>query len=180
MPVVCDTPAASTGDITKSLQGFFDEINRLEKFADGYIDPVLNRIVNMDKEINKVSKEISGAMSGIVRKARNKLFEEINDKVDSAIDFLDPDKLIKDLEIKKAKDDVFCLIENILNGLKNFVSDFIKGLLGNILNIPLCAAEQFLSGLMSILHIKLKVSSVSYKHLPAHETGRNQVCPHLL
>jgi len=156
VPVVCDTPAASTGDITKSLQGFFDEINRLEKFADGYIDPVLNRIVNMDKEINKVSKEISGAMSGIVRKARNKLFEEINDKVDAAIDFLDPDKLIKDLEIKKAKDDVFCLIENILNGLKNFVSDFIKGLLGNILNIPLCAAEQFIGGLMSNLTDKIQ------------------------
>jgi hypothetical protein len=156
VPVVCDTPAASTGDITKALQGFFDEINRFEKFADGYIDPVLNRIVDMDVEINKVSKEISGAMSGIVRGARLNLFKEINEKVDGAIDFLDPNHLIKNLEIKKAKDDIFCLIENVLNGLKDFVGDFIKGLLGNILNIPLCAAEQFLSGLMSNITDKIQ------------------------
>ena len=156
VPVVCDTPAASTGDITKALQGFFDEINRFEKFADGYIDPVLNRIVDMDVEINKVSKEISGAMSGIVRGARLNLFKEINEKVDDAIDFLDPDYLIKNIEIKKAKDDIYCLIENVLNGLKNFVGDFIKGLLGNILNIPLCAAEQFLSGLMSNITDKIQ------------------------
>jgi len=156
VPVVCDTPKSATGDITKSLQGFFDEINRLEKFADGYIDPVLNRIVNLDKEIDKVSKEISGAMSGIVRGARLNLFKEINEKVDSTISFLDPDFLIKNLEIKKAKDDAYCLMENVLNGLKNFVGDFIKGLLGNILNIPLCGAEQFISGLMSNLTDKIQ------------------------
>ena len=156
VPVVCDTPASATGDITKSLQGFFDTVNKLEKFGDGYIDPVLNRIVRMDKEIDKVSKEISGAMSGIVRGARLNLFKEINEKVDSTISFLDPDFLIKNLEIKKAKDDAYCLIENLLNGLKNFVGDFIKGLLGNILNIPLCAAEQFIGGLMSNLTDKIQ------------------------
>ncbi len=156
VPVVCDTPKSATGDITKSLQGFIDKINKFQKYQDGYIDPVLNRIVNLDKEINKVSEEISGAMSGIVRKARNKIFEEINDGVDDMIDFLDPDKLIKDIEIKKKKDDIFCLIENILNGLKDFVGDFIKSLLGNILNVPLCAAEQFISGLMSNLTDKIQ------------------------
>ena len=150
-PEICENSNKKTGKITKSLQKFFDKINKLEKFADGYIDPVLNKIVNIDKEIDKVSQEISNAMSGIIRGARFKLFDEINQKVDDAIDFLDPDKLIKDLEIKKAKDDIYCAIENILNGLKNVVGDFLKSLIGNILNMPLCAAEQFLSGLMSKL-----------------------------
>ena len=63
--------------------------------------------------------------------------------------FLKPDFLKKQIEAKKLKDGVYCAMENILNGLKNVVGDFLKGLIGNILNAPLCAAEQFLSGLMS-------------------------------
>ena len=161
-PEICENSNKKTGKITKSLQKFFDKINKLEKFADGYIDPVLNKIVNIDKEIDKVSQEISNAMSGVIRGARFKLFDEINQKVDDAIDFLDPNKLLKDLEIKKAKDGIYCAIENVLNGLKNVVGDFLKGLLGNILSFPLCAAEQFLSGLMSKLNfdIQFKISGM--------------------
>tara|TARA_B100000683_G_scaffold225525_1_gene224127 strand:- start:674 stop:1768 length:1095 start_codon:yes stop_codon:yes gene_type:complete len=40
-------------------------------------------------------------------------------------------------------------MENILNGLKSFVGKFLKELLGKLINVPLCAAEQFLGGLIS-------------------------------
>ena len=68
----------------------------------------------------------------------------------------DKDFLEKSIETKKKKDEIFCAIENILNGLKNVVGDFLKGLIGNILNAPLCAAEQFLSGLMSKLTMDIQ------------------------
>ena len=160
LPELCENPEKSTGNISKSLQKFFDKVNKLEKFSDGYIDPVLNKIVNIDNEIDKASQEISNAMSGVIRGARFKMFEDINKKVDDAVDFLKPDFLKKQIEAKKLKDGVYCAIENVLNGLKNVVGDFLKGLLGNILNIPLCAAEQFLSGLMSKLNfdIQLKIA----------------------
>ena len=160
LPELCENPEKSTGNISKSLQKFFDKINKLEKFSDGYIDPVLNKIVNIDGEIEKASQEISNAMSGIVRATRFKMFEDINKKVDDAVDFLKPDFLKKQIEAKKLKDGVYCAIENVLNGLKNVVGDFLKGLLGNLLNIPLCAAEQFISGLMSKLNfdIQLKIA----------------------
>ena len=51
------------------------------------------------------------------------------------------------LEVKKQQDTIYCLMENVINGLKNFVSDFLKGMVGNLLQMPLCAAEQFISGL---------------------------------
>ena len=154
-PDKCEDSQQKSGGIAKGLQKFFEKVNKLEKFSDGYIDPVLNKIVDIDEEIDKATDEISQAMSGIIRGARFKLFEDINKKVDDAIDFLSPDYLIKSLEVKKAKDGVFCAIENILNGLKNMVGNFLKGLLGNLLNIPLCAAEQFMAGLMSMLNFRI-------------------------
>ena len=150
-PEICENPEKKTGKIAKSLQKFFDRINQLEKFSDGYIDPVLNKIVDIDREIAKASKEISNGMAGIIRGARFKLFEEINEAVDDAVDFLTPDFLQKQIDAKKQKDGIYCAIENILNGLENVIKDFLKSLIGNILNMPLCAAEQFLSGLMSKL-----------------------------
>ena len=150
-PEVCTNPIKKTGEIAKTLQKFFDRVNELEQFSDGWIDPVVNKIVDMNELIDDASQEISGAMSGVIRTARFEMFKEINSAVDEAVDFLTPDFLEKSIEAKKQKDGIFCAIENILNGLKKVIGDFLKGLLGNILNIPLCAAEQFLSGLMSKL-----------------------------
>ncbi len=155
LPEICSDPSKKSGNIAKGLQKFFDKVNKLEKFSDGYIDPVLQKIVDIDEEIEKATQEISQAMGGIIRGARFKLFEKINEKVDEKINFLTPDFLKKSIESKKLKDGVFCAIENVLNGLKNVVGNFLKGLLGNILNAPLCAAEQFLSGLMSLLNFSI-------------------------
>lgn len=155
-PEVCEDSKKKTGKISKALQKFFDTVNKLDKFSDGYIDPILNKIVNMDQVIADASQEISGAMAGIIRGARFELFKEINDKVDDALDFLTPDFLEKSTETKKKKDEIYCAIENIINGLKNVIGDFLKGLIGNILNAPLCAAEQFLSGLMSKLTMDIQ------------------------
>ena len=92
-PEVCEDSKKKTGKISKALQKFFDTVNKLDKFSDGYIDPILNKIVNMDQVIADASQEISGAMAGIIRGARFELFKEINDKVDDALDFLTPDFL---------------------------------------------------------------------------------------
>jgi len=145
----CEDAKEKQSGISKALQKFFDKVNSLEKFSDGYIDPALGKIVNMDIQIDKASQEISGAMAGIVRGVRYKAFEEINEKVDEFVDFLKPDFLQKQIEAKKLKDGFYCAMENVLNGLTNFVKKFLKGLVGNIVNIPLCAAEQFMGGLMA-------------------------------
>ena len=72
------------------------------------------------------------------------MFSEINKRVDDAVGFLDPAHLIKQLEVKKQTDAIYCLMENFLKGLKNFVGDFLKELLGKLVNAPLCLAEKFI------------------------------------
>ena len=64
------------------------------------------------------------------------------------MDFLDPNFLAKQIGIEKAKDGIYCLLQNIIKGLKNLLTKAIKGLIGKLLNFPLCAIESFLSGIL--------------------------------
>ena len=137
------------GEVAKELQNFIGIVTGLEKYKDAYIDPVVNKFVNMDKLVDKFSIKIAGGMSGVVREARKQMFSEINKRVDDAVGFLDPAHLIKQLEVKKQTDAIYCLMENFLKGLKNFVGDFLKELLGKLVNAPLCLAEKFIGGLMN-------------------------------
>ena len=152
----CIKPAGMGGEITKKLQGFMDRVNELEQVKDGYVDPVLGTIVNMDKMVDKAAREIDGALSGVVRKARTEMFKTINEGVEQSLSFLDPANLIKELEIKKQEDSIFCLIENFLKGLQNMIKNFLKELLGKLINMPLCAAENFLGGLFSDIANKIQ------------------------
>ena len=152
----CATPGGAMGEVSKVLQAFVDEVSGLEKFEDKHIDPVLNRIVDMDKLIEKASNKIAGGFSATIRQARKEMLKEVDDQVSKAISFLDPSHLIKNLEVRKQTDQVYCLIENVINGLKDFVGDFLKGMVGNLLQFPLCAAEQFLGGLISGISDKIQ------------------------
>ena len=152
----CIAPSGALGEASKVLQSFIDEVSGLEKFQDKHIDPVLNRIVDMDKLILKASNKIAGGFSATIRQARKEMLKEVDDQVSKAISFLDPAHLIKNLEIRKQTDQVYCLIENVLNGLQSFVGDFLKGLVGNLLQFPLCAAEQFFGGLISGISDKIQ------------------------
>ncbi len=152
----CVPPAGMGGEITKKLQTFMDRVNQLEQIKDGYVDPVLGTIVDMDKMVAKAAKEVEGALSGVIRKARTELFKTINEGVEQAVSFLDPENLIKELEIKKQEDSIFCAIENFLKGLQNMIKNFLKELLGKLINMPLCAAENFLGGLFSDIANKIQ------------------------
>ena len=163
----CISPGGAMGEVAKVLQSFVDEVSGLEKFQDKHIDPTLNRVVDMDKLITKASNKIAGGFSATIREARKEMLKEVDDQVSKAISFLDPSHLIKNLEVRKQTDRIYCLIENIINGLKNFISDFLKGMIGNLLQFPLCAAEQFLGGLISSITDKIQgligpaISSIS-------------------
>lgn len=147
--VKCDVPKSAMGDVAKTMSSFIEVIKGLEETKEGFIDPILNRAVNIDKIIGEVSDRISGNMSGFIRRARSDLFQKIDEEVGKALTFLSPDNLIKKIELKKQKDIAYCLMENVINGLRDMIGGFLKGMLGKIINFPLCAAEQFLGGLIS-------------------------------
>ena len=145
----CKAGQGFMSDVARVLASFVEVTNGLKEFKSGYIDPVLGLISDIPALIRQASSIISGAFASLFRLARKFLFEEIYKIVESIIDFLVPESFLKDIAIKKAVDTIFCVIENIIKGITNFVSDFLTQMIGKFANLPLCAAEGFIGGLIN-------------------------------
>ena len=148
----CVDPTKAFSDVGKEMKGFMKLLENLESGPSGYIDKMFNKIIpfsEFDKIVDKAAAKITGGLSVAVRLGRKELFSQINKKVDDALDFLEPGFLLKKIGIEKQLGAIQCLTENLLGGLKGVVGDLLKGLAGNLLQFPLCAAEQLIGGLIS-------------------------------
>ena len=145
----CKKGKGFLSDIAKTLVSFSAVMRGLQQYKSGYIDPVLGQIKNIPALISQTADIIAGAFSTGIRLARKYLFQEINTKVQALISFLVPDSLLKDIAVSKAIDTIYCIIEKIVKGLKGFVEKFLNELIGKVVNLPLCAAEAFVGGLIA-------------------------------
>ena len=152
----CEDAKERQSKIAKDLQEFFDKLQKWKKTKEGFVDPILGRLVDIDEELDKVSKLLSGGFSFIIRGVRKDLFTKINDKINEKVNFLSPTFLEDSLKAKKLKDGLYCAMENIIKGLQELIKKFLKELIGKLVNIPLCAAEQFMSGLLAGVTDKLQ------------------------
>ena len=151
----CVTANNSFSDVSKEMKNFMGILQNLEATVDGgYIDKVFNKLIpidEFDKIVDKAASKITGGLSVAVRLGRQEMFREVNERVDSALNFLEPDYLMRKMGIEDELGAIECLTENLLGGFKGVVTDLLKSLGGNLLNFAPCAAEQLLAGLSSKL-----------------------------
>tara|TARA_B100000927_G_scaffold176183_1_gene141985 strand:- start:744 stop:2981 length:2238 start_codon:yes stop_codon:yes gene_type:complete len=160
-------PKNVLSDATKAMSTFTKKMQNLEpigigKDAGGFIDKVFNIKIpkeEFDISLKKVAKEISGAVSVNMRVAKVEMLKEINNAVDSKLDFLDPSFLMKKLKIEDKNSDFHCAVENILGGLDNTISDLLKQTIGKAVSIPICVAESMLAGVISDLTEKINTKT---------------------
>ena len=154
----CTKPAQVMSDAIKEMKGIISYVERLEPTPFGYVDKIFNIPVpteEFDKLLGKVSSKIGGALSVNLRLAKAEMMVKINDTVDSALKFTEPDYLLKKLKIDDKLGELSCLFENILGGLGNMIKNLLKQTLGKLVSLPLCAAENFLGGLISDITDKI-------------------------
>lgn len=146
------------GRITQILQDFIGSIAILEKGITGFVNPVLNKIVDVTSQIKSVASQIGGIVKLIINSIRSSLFKcivslfkavlGINKKVDPAHAAVDP-------AAKKATqtilDTIYCLLENLIDEIIDFIANMLAAMIGNIVNPSLCAAEQFVSAILAKL-----------------------------
>ena len=131
------------GDLSKML------IN-VEKYGDFYYDAITGLQLDFDAEMALITKKIGGVMGAKVNGIRDTIFSSVEEKVNSFTNKLIPEDLKTQFAegVRGVMGTMYCLFENLIGGLKDTIGNFLKTLVGKLLNAPLCAAEQILGALL--------------------------------
>ena len=87
----------------------------------------------------------------MMQNLRNWLLDKIRTAIQLLIDTLFPTlaKNIKNTIIGQIIDNVLCAFKGIIGNLGSLIGDFLFELVGKVVNVPLCAVQQFTNGLIN-------------------------------
>lgn len=139
------------GQITQILQDFIGFTNGLQKYANAYIDPVLNEIVDIKNSIKSVAYNIAGVIRSIVNSIRSGLIKCIMSLFKKLIGELVPcpQQAIVAQATMRITDILFCLFEKLIPTLLDFIEDLLTDLVDNVFAAPICAIEQWTAGILT-------------------------------
>ena len=151
------------GDISQALTDFVAFASVLESFQGNFIDPLTNAIVDMEQQIRDtaravqriIKKALNNIRTGLIKRIMGlfKIFASIGKKLNPLDFFLGP---AAQKAFKKIIKIIFCLFDTIFGDLLPFITNLIKGLLGRVINVGICAVEQFTSGIVGKLMDMIK------------------------
>ena len=150
----------STGDpcgkdkfskISRALHKLFKFLKKIKKFADKYINGAINAIKDLEGEIRSTIEVMASAMRSIVQRIREWILKKIRAGIEDILNMILPPllKQIKSGVLKILIDQIFCKFEQIIANLAKLVAEFLYSLVGQIINAPLCAAENFANALIN-------------------------------
>lgn len=154
IPSTCGDDAI--GRMTQVITDFISLVNGLENSLGAFVDPLVNEIVDMDTEIKKVVRVSKGVIKSILNNIRDGLFGKLTVIFSTFLgnlNLINPLDYISDAVSSKAfqqiLDIIFCIFEKLIGDLTGFLTNLFKSLLGQVINGPFCAVEQFVSGIFS-------------------------------
>ena len=144
--------------IGQFLKDFISVTDNLEKVGENYIDPMLEEFVDVQKKVKVVAKKILAVIKDILNNIRKGLMGKINiifGKFLAKIKKFNPFSFLTDPIAKMAKTNIlkilWCNFNKIIGGFWNFLLGMLNKLIGRVIGGPICALEQFISGLLSKL-----------------------------
>ena len=110
----------------------------------------------MRYKIQSISKQIAGIVKGVINNLRDgliskvlsmfKIFSALQKKINPADFFLGP---LASKATKKILALLYCVFGNVMGKLEDFLANMLNNLIGNTVNAPFCAAQQFVSGILA-------------------------------
>lgn len=139
--------------ISKVLEEFINFVNRLEGYIGQYIDPILNKVIDITTEIRGFATRIVGIVKFIINNMRNGIIGLITNLFGKFIGLIVP--LPQQPPVASATkniiDIIFCVFEKLLPFLLDFIINMLTSMVGSAINAPLCAVEQFVASILSKL-----------------------------
>lgn len=141
------------GGINHNIQKLFEVLKTVQKFNDVYVQGTINKIQKLQGKIRSIISAITGILKTLIQRLRNWIFNKIKGLIEKALEKLLPPllKTIKESLSEAIFDQLFCAFEKIIKGLFDLVGDFVYSLIGQIINAPLCAIEQWTNALINKL-----------------------------
>ena len=152
--VSVDGPTCKRDNVVNVIKGALGDFAKLligaEKYGDFYINSATGMVVNFEAELLQITRKIGGIMTAKVNGVRDFLFGEIEEKINSFTNKLIPEEIKPTFAegLRGVMNNIFCLFGNVIGGLNNVIKNFLKSLIGNFVNAPLCAAEQMIGALL--------------------------------
>ena len=144
--------------IGQFLKDFISVTDNLEKVGEKYIDPMLEEFVDIQKKVKLFAKKILAVIKDILNNIRKGLIGKINiifGKFLAGLKKFNPFAFLTDPIAKMAKTNIlkilWCNFEKIIGGFWNFLLGMLNKIIGRVIGGPICAIEQFISGLLSKL-----------------------------
>ena len=149
LPDPCGTSEMSK--INTALQKFFEVVKGIKKYGNLYVNGTINKLQNITALIRNTSQIIGAVLKTLVNRLRDFLLDKIRKGISDLITMLLPTvaKVIKNTIIQAVIDNIFCAFKDIVKNLANMAGDFLFELVGKIVNVPFCAAQQFTNALIN-------------------------------
>ena len=139
------------GKISQELNNFIKFIARIEDFIGTYIDPLLNKFVDIVQEIKGFARRIVGIIKFIVNNMRGGIIQLVTSLFRDFIAKILP--LPQHPPVAEATKNIiniiFCLFEKIIPLLIDYIVDLLTNMIGKAINAPMCAVEEWTAGILS-------------------------------
>jgi hypothetical protein len=142
--------------INNALLNFFDFLKGIKKYYNLYVQGTINKIQNLTSIIARTADIIASILKLLIQRVRNyilnllrKLIEKVIDRILTSLS-----KNLKNAVIKAIVDSIICKFNEIIKGLRNLVVDFLFAMIGNVINAPICAVEQFTNALINNIAVQ--------------------------
>ena len=146
-PTACEDNEISK--ISNAIKDFTRKMETLQQLNEQstYVDPIYGGIIDIQEELKYTSLKIHSSTTKLVRRARSWLIQDTLDKLNLTL----KEKTPKTLQApagqaaKSLTDVIFCNIEKIQDALLDYLSKSLENMIGQVLDIPVCGVENFLS-----------------------------------
>ena len=146
-PTACEDNEISK--ISNAIKDFTRKMETLQQLNEQstYVDPIYGGIIDIQEEIKLTTNRIHASTVKLVRRARSWLIQDTLDKLNLTL----KEKTPKTLQApagqaaKSLTDVIFCNIEKIQDQLLNYLSKSLENMIGQVLDVPICGVENFLS-----------------------------------
>lgn len=135
--------------VLKNLINAIEELKRKYNQASAFANQVSEFSQQVQEKVFYAIEEISSFTKNILQGVRGYVLKTLQDQVKKISPNLFPNENIElDQKTESGLSLINCLFNRITSGLKGLLANLLSGLLDNLINAPLCAAENLLGNLL--------------------------------